>query len=63
LPTPQPEINDDAPQPEINDDADSPTVSGAEEATFDPNRRLCPDEACIGVIGSNKRCSVCGRQG
>ncbi len=28
---------------------------------FDPNRRLCGDEACIGVIGEDNRCSVCGK--
>jgi Zn-finger nucleic acid-binding protein len=25
-------------------------------------RRLCPDGACIGVIGPNDRCKVCGQQ-
>ncbi len=30
-------------------------------AAFDSNRRLCPDDACIGVIGKDNRCSVCGR--
>jgi hypothetical protein len=25
------------------------------------NRRLCPDGACIGVIGADGRCRVCGR--
>jgi hypothetical protein len=29
--------------------------------TFDPKRRLCPDGACIGVIGDDGRCPVCGR--
>ena len=28
---------------------------------FDAKRRLCPDGACIGVIGPNGRCSECGR--
>jgi hypothetical protein len=28
---------------------------------FDPKRRLCPDGSCIGVIGSDGRCGVCGR--
>jgi hypothetical protein len=28
---------------------------------FDPHsRRLCPDGSCIGVIGSDGRCKVCG---
>ena len=31
------------------------------EGKFDPHRRLCPDGACIGVIGSDGRCHVCGR--
>ena len=31
------------------------------EAAFDSKRRLCPDEACTGVIGSDNKCSVCGR--
>ena len=26
-------------------------------------RQLCPDGACIGVIGPNGRCKVCGRAG
>src|SRR5262245_8887150 len=31
------------------------------EGKFDPQRRLCPDGGCIGVIGSDGRCRVCGR--
>jgi hypothetical protein len=31
------------------------------EGKFDPHRRLCPDGACIGVIGTDGRCHVCGR--
>jgi hypothetical protein len=26
-------------------------------------RKLCPDGACVGVIGAKGRCSVCGRAG
>jgi hypothetical protein len=33
----------------------------SEAAKFDPHRRLCPDGSCIGVIGSDGRCRVCGR--
>jgi hypothetical protein len=29
---------------------------------FDPNRRLCEDGSCVGVIGADGRCSVCGRE-
>jgi hypothetical protein len=32
-----------------------------EENAFDPNRRLCPDGSCVGVIGPDGRCSVCAR--
>ena len=31
------------------------------EGKFDPHRRLCPDGGCIGVIGSDGKCRVCGR--
>jgi hypothetical protein len=27
------------------------------------NRRLCRDESCIGVIGSDGRCKACGKTG
>lgn len=30
-------------------------------AEFDSKRRLCDDEACIGVIGPDNRCSECGK--
>jgi hypothetical protein len=33
------------------------------ETGFDPNRRLCPDGACVGVIGPQGRCTVCARPG
>ena len=32
-----------------------------EEATFDPNRQLCPDGSCVGVLGPDGLCNVCGR--
>ena len=32
-----------------------------EDIPFDPRRRLCPDGACVGVIGRDERCSVCRR--
>ena len=32
------------------------------QGSFDPSkRRLCPDGACVGVIGDDGRCRVCGR--
>jgi hypothetical protein len=36
-------------------------MTTTEETTFDPKRRrLCPDGACVGLIGDNGRCKVCG---
>jgi hypothetical protein len=55
VPTPQPESEtDEQAGTEIAPDA---------ESSFDLKRRLCPDEACIGVLGSDNKCSVCGRRG
>lgn len=41
-------------------DADAATTE-EEASSFDPNRRLCGDDTCIGVIGADGRCSVCGK--
>ena len=30
------------------------------ESTFNPQRRLCPDGSCIGILGSDGKCTVCG---
>ena len=35
--------------------------AAAEAAAFDPSRKLCPDGACVGVLGDDGRCKVCGR--
>jgi hypothetical protein len=32
-----------------------------EDTPFNPKRRLCPDGACVGVIGPDGKCTVCGR--
>jgi hypothetical protein len=34
---------------------------GGGDAFEGEDRELCPDGACIGVIGSDGRCKVCGR--
>lgn len=42
--------------------AETETKTEAEtEIGFDPNRRLCPDGACVGVIGPEGRCTICAR--
>jgi hypothetical protein len=38
---------------------DAPVAGGP---GFDPNRRLCDDGSCVGVIGPDGRCTVCGLQ-
>ena len=38
-----------------------PAEARAEGPAFDPTRRLCSDDTCIGVIGSDDRCQLCGR--
>jgi hypothetical protein len=34
-----------------------------DKLTFDPKRRLCPDDACIGVLDHDGKCPVCGLVG
>jgi hypothetical protein len=34
---------------------------GEPTSGFDPNRRLCGDDDCIGVIGEDNRCRLCGK--
>ena len=36
-------------------------LSGSQETDLDwENRRLCSDDSCIGIIGADGRCRVCG---
>jgi hypothetical protein len=40
----------------------SENLSGIQETDLDwENRRLCSDDSCIGVIGADGRCRICGR--
>jgi hypothetical protein len=44
---------------------DGPGDADARSASpggFDPNRRLCPDGSCVGVIGAEGICTVCGQK-
>ena len=39
------------------------TDAETEDAPFDPtSRKLCPDGSCVGVIGPDGICKVCGRR-
>jgi hypothetical protein len=44
------------------DAAEPAVVSTPSFGGFDPNRRLCADGACVGVIAANNRCSICGME-
>ncbi len=45
-----------------NRDGDGSLPSSAGDKSEWAERRLCPDEACIGVIGPDGRCKVCGKR-
>lgn len=50
---------DDAPSGA--DTLDDAPIGGLElSAGFDPKRRLCEDGSCVGVIGADGACTVCG---
>ena len=53
------------PEPEATESASAPSSAGslsAEAGGFDPNRRLCDDGSCVGVIGPDGACTVCGQR-
>ncbi len=41
-------------------EADAADAMGSLEVDDDDDRQLCPDGACIGLIGSDGKCKVCG---
>jgi hypothetical protein len=42
-------------------DTDEEEARPGPGSAFDPHRRLCSDGTCVGVIGQNNRCQVCGK--
>ncbi|MFH2010618.1 MAG: hypothetical protein ABI333_28715 [bacterium] len=45
--------------PNVEDEDHAPEETDG----FDPNHReLCPDGACVGVVGPDGKCKECGRQ-
>ena len=58
LVTPSPDDEDD------DDDLDDEEAAAddAEHGGEWEQRKLCPDDACIGVIGDDGACKVCGRR-
>jgi len=61
LPSPDSPAHDDF----ASDDFDGPEVEPIGDMAdgaapgFDPNRRLCSDDTCVGVIGEDALCRVC----
>ena len=49
----------------IATETDDPVTETApvpnDDGAFDPNRHLCSDDGCIGIIGDDGRCKVCGK--
>jgi hypothetical protein len=61
--TPAAGIEDEDADGDEDGDADGKSAAGAPAATaLDPNRRLCPDGGCIGLIGADGICNVCGQK-
>src|SRR5262249_25944082 len=63
--SPTGEREDDADDDDAEDDAEDGDAMAAEpeHGVDDPDwsrRRLCSDGACVGVIGADGTCSVCG---
>ena len=50
-------------EPFAEEQAPEPEVSGDAEDTAWEDRKLCSDESCIGTIGPDGRCSICGQTG
>ncbi len=51
---------DGASDDEDDDDEDKDDID--DDAAYEWSRRkLCPDEACVGVLGPNNKCKVCGK--
>lgn len=54
-----------APEGEVDVGATEAAAGAQGVATsggFDPRRRLCDDGACVGVVGDDGTCRVCGRR-
>jgi hypothetical protein len=54
-------------EPASTRDSDTAPASGSDPGrNEDPDftdRRLCPDDSCIGVLGDDGRCRECGKPG
>lgn len=55
-----PDDNDDNDDDDDDDDWEDEDGDDEDEDGEDDDRQLCPDDMCIGLIGSNGRCKECG---
>lgn len=51
---------DEEDEDEADDDAQDGVISASAGGEW-TDRKLCPDGGCVGVIGDNGTCKVCGR--
>ena len=59
------DLGDEDDDEEYEDDDADDAEDGEAAAAADPDwekRKLCPDDACIGVIGAEGTCKVCGKR-
>jgi len=56
------DIDDEADEDESDGDEDVDEVAADADAGEWTERKLCDDGACVGVIGSNGTCTVCGKR-
>jgi hypothetical protein len=47
--------------PPVDEGEGEPTERDGGGPAFDPDRRLCSDGSCIGIVGKHNRCQLCGK--
>lgn len=55
------EDDDDLDDEDEDEQQDEVAASGSDDPEWS-QRKLCPNDACIGVIGADGTCKVCGRR-
>ena len=58
----EPEGDEDDAEDEGDEHEGGEDVEHAEQPADWTERKLCDDGACVGVIGSNGKCTVCGKK-
>jgi hypothetical protein len=59
---PSPDRHDSPPPPQTPERGDeAPPVPADPPAPDSSDRVCCPDGACVGIIGPEGRCGICGR--